>query len=113
MQIRYPRGPPNCLWTLPRTGSRIFPRGLCGNGRAAPTPGGRTPRPGEAAMDIFRGQLVDIYLTARKGDALRRYEQAEAVLGRGLVGDRYSPARRPDQEVTFIAREALEALGRE
>jgi MOSC domain-containing protein YiiM len=51
---------------------------------------------------------------------LQRIEKAEAIAGRGLVGDRYflkegtfSAKDGPDREVTLIEAEALEGLARE
>ena len=65
---------------------------------------------------MFQGQLVGIYVAATKGEALRECPQAEAVAGGGLGGDRYcrTPGNgKPDQEITLIESEALEAVARE
>jgi MOSC domain-containing protein YiiM len=69
---------------------------------------------------MFQGQLLGIYIGATKCAELCAVEQAEAVAGRGLVGDRYflhdgtfSKKAGPDREVTLIEMEALEALQRE
>jgi MOSC domain-containing protein YiiM len=69
---------------------------------------------------MFHGQLVAIYIGARKAESLARVDQAEAVVGRGLAGDRYflhegtySKKAGPDREVTLIELEALEAIRRE
>jgi MOSC domain-containing protein YiiM len=69
---------------------------------------------------MFQGQLLDIFVTERKATDLHSVDEAEAVPGRGLDGDRYfrkegsfSPKDGPDREVTLIEMEALEALGRE
>ena len=68
---------------------------------------------------MFTGQLVDIFLTDKPGTPLRSVEQAEAVPGRGLAGDRYFlkagtfSKESPDREVTLIEAEALEALGKD
>ena len=69
---------------------------------------------------MFRGQLIGIFVAARKRDDLQSLDQVEAVAGRGLFGDRYflkegsfSPKDGPDREVTLIEMEALEALARE
>jgi hypothetical protein len=62
---------------------------------------------------MFQGRLLAIYLTPRRGADLRSVEQAEAVAGRGLVGDRYflpEGKNKPDVEVTLIEQEALQAL---
>lgn len=69
---------------------------------------------------MFHGQLIGIYLGARKGKDLDSVETVEAVPGRGLTGDRYflkegtySAKDGPDREVTLIEIEALEGLERE
>lgn len=68
---------------------------------------------------MFQGQLVAIYVTDRKAVPLERVEQAQAVAGRGLAGDRYylkeGTFSKPgaDREVTLIESEAVEALARE
>ncbi len=65
---------------------------------------------------MFQGELTAIYLHGDKGEAMERAEQAEAVPGRGLTGDRYfrkEGAGNPSQEVTLVESEALEALARE
>jgi MOSC domain-containing protein YiiM len=65
---------------------------------------------------MFEGQLLAIYLHGPKGEDLRAVETAQLALGRGVEGDRYcrkDGAGKPDQEVTLIEMEALEALGRE
>lgn len=69
---------------------------------------------------MFQGELLGIYLADRKGELLRPVDQAEAVPGRGISGDRYffaqgtfSDKNGPDREVTLIEVEALEALKRE
>src|SRR5437870_9374660 len=69
---------------------------------------------------MFHGELIGIYLAQRKGTELQSVARVEAVIGRGLVGDRYflkegtfSPKDGPDREVTLIEAEALEGLARE
>ena len=62
------------------------------------------------------GRLEAIYIADRKGVELHRVETVEAAPRRGLIGDRYCRQQalaKPDQEVTLIALEALEALSRE
>ncbi len=66
---------------------------------------------------MFEGELRCIYVADRKCAELRPVDQAEAVPGRGIVGDRYflgqgtfSDKNGPDREVTLIEVEALEAL---
>jgi MOSC domain-containing protein YiiM len=64
----------------------------------------------------FEGQLLAIYLHGPKGEALHAVETANVAPGCGVAGDRYcrqGGAGKPDQEVTLIEMEALEALGRE
>jgi MOSC domain-containing protein YiiM len=69
---------------------------------------------------MFHGQLIAIYIAARKGIDLAPVAKIEAVAGRGLEGDRYflkegtfSNKDGPDREVTLIESEALEGLARE
>lgn len=65
---------------------------------------------------MFEGQLVGIFTVSRKGADLESREQAEIVAGAGLSGDRYcrqAGKGKPDQEITLIEIEALEALARE
>lgn len=65
---------------------------------------------------MFEGELVAIYLHGPKGEALNAVAVAQAMTGRGLDGDRYcrkEGAGKPDQEITLIEMEAIEALGRE
>jgi len=69
---------------------------------------------------MFQGQLVEIYIGSVKRQNLQRVEQVEAIPERGLVGDRYfrrgaesNILGSPEQEVTLIEIEALEALPRE
>lgn len=69
---------------------------------------------------MFQGQLLGIYIAAKKATALHPIDQAEAIAGQGLVGDRYflqegtfTKPGHPDREVTLIEMEAIEALGRD
>jgi MOSC domain-containing protein YiiM len=69
---------------------------------------------------MFQGELAAIYIGARKRAELRPVDEAEAVPGRGLAGDRYflqegtfTKPDSPDREVTLIELEAVEALSRE
>jgi MOSC domain-containing protein YiiM len=62
---------------------------------------------------MFQGQLVAIFLAPKFGIDLHSVDQAEAVAGRGLVSDRYFLPEgkiKPEQEITLIEAEALEAL---
>jgi MOSC domain-containing protein YiiM len=69
---------------------------------------------------MFQGNLLSIFIAARKGHDLHAIDKVEAVAGRGLVGDRYfakegtfSDKDGPDREVTLIEAEALDGLARE
>ncbi len=65
---------------------------------------------------MFLGQLVGIFLTSQKGGPLQACQQAESLTDGGLAGDRYcrrDGKGKPDQEITLIESEALEALARE
>jgi MOSC domain-containing protein YiiM len=65
---------------------------------------------------MLDGQLLAIYLHGPKGQDLHLVDSAKVSLGRGIEGDRYfrkPGAGAPDQEVTLIEMEAIEALGRE
>jgi hypothetical protein len=68
----------------------------------------------------FEGTVVSIYLAGAAGEPTRAVADADAVPGRGLVGDRYflatgfySHKPGPDRELTLIELETLEALRRE
>ena len=69
---------------------------------------------------MFRGEVVSIHITANAGTPMESPQSAEAVVGRGLEGDRYfigngywstHPGR--GREVTLIELEAIEALAQE
>jgi MOSC domain-containing protein YiiM len=69
---------------------------------------------------MFQAKLIGIFIAEKKGTDLKGVNQAQAVAGRGLVGDRYflkegtfSEKDGPDREVTLIESEALEGLARE
>jgi MOSC domain-containing protein YiiM len=69
---------------------------------------------------MFQGRLEGIYIGPHKREDLQAVDQAQALAGRGLEGDRYcrnegtfSKPGHPDREVTLIESEALEALARE
>jgi MOSC domain-containing protein YiiM len=69
---------------------------------------------------MFQGQLLSIFIAARKGRDLQAIDTVEAVAGHGLVGDRYfakegtfSDKAGPDREVTLVEVEALDGLARE
>jgi MOSC domain-containing protein YiiM len=69
---------------------------------------------------MFEGRLLSIYIAGRKCATLEQVEEAEAVPGSGLAGDRYflqqgtfSKPGSPDREITLIEMEAIEALAQE
>jgi MOSC domain-containing protein YiiM len=66
---------------------------------------------------MYQGKLLAIYITPAAGQPLQLVEQAHAVPGKGLEGDRYfletgsySDHPGPDREITLIEIEALQAL---
>jgi MOSC domain-containing protein YiiM len=71
---------------------------------------------------LFHGQLLAIAIARQAKGPMERVESVEAVAGEGLVGDRYGAGigaaqyrgrRKPENEVTLIAREAIEAANDE
>ena len=65
---------------------------------------------------MFQGKLLAIYVHGPKGEDLRGVESADVQAGRGILGDRYcrkEGAGNPDQEITLVEMEAVEALARE
>ena len=69
---------------------------------------------------MFRGEVVSIHVAGKAGTPMLSPETAEAVVGRGLEGDRYfdgsgywstHPGR--GREVTLIELESIEALAQE
>jgi MOSC domain-containing protein YiiM len=69
---------------------------------------------------MFEGRLEAIYVAFEKCAELKPTKEVQALLGRGLEGDRYcrqdgtfSKAAGPDREVTLIEMEAIEALARD
>jgi len=65
---------------------------------------------------MFQGELLAIFIAARKRGDLQAVGQVEAVPGRGLAGDRYCRQEglgNPGQEVTLIETEALDGLTRD
>jgi MOSC domain-containing protein YiiM len=65
---------------------------------------------------MFQGQLVAIFLAARNGAEPQSVDQAEAVAGCGLVGDRHfrkNGCSKVEQEMTLIESESIEALPRD
>jgi len=67
---------------------------------------------------MFEGKLLAIAIAREAKGAMENVETIEAVAEQGLVGDRYGAGigaaqfqgrRKPENEVTLIAREAIEA----
>lgn len=66
----------------------------------------------------MRGRVRAIHVAPAQGEPMERVERAAAVAGRGLEGDRYYDtegtfADRDGSDITFIEREALEAVERD
>lgn len=60
----------------------------------------------------LRGTLVDIFVTAAAGQAMRRLTEAQAIAGQGLAGDRYASGQghwqRTDAcQVTLVTEQDL------
>ncbi len=71
-------------------------------------------------MHMSEGKIVAICLAPSGAAELVQVDQVAAVPGRGLEGDRYFEGRGsfskktdPSREVTFIEKEALDAVARE
>jgi MOSC domain-containing protein YiiM len=70
---------------------------------------------------MFSGRLLAICIASDRCATLHTVEQAEALAGQGLAGDRYARQQgtyskggaSPDREVTLIEIEAIEAIQRE
>ncbi|MCI0357188.1 MAG: MOSC domain-containing protein [Planctomycetaceae bacterium] len=71
---------------------------------------------------IFDGKLLAIAIARQAKGNMENVEAIEAVAGEGLIGDRYGAGigaaqfqgrRKPENEVTLIAREAIEAANDE
>jgi MOSC domain-containing protein YiiM len=69
---------------------------------------------------MFQGQLIGIFITPAAGQLMVEINQARAVPGKGLEGDRYfqgtglySDHPGSDREVTLIEAEAIQALEQE
>ena len=69
---------------------------------------------------MFQGQLLAIHLAPTATAELQKVEQAQAIAGQGIEGDRYSIGKgtfsKPgskSQEITLIEQEAVEAAARE
>ena len=73
-------------------------------------------------MSIFEGKLLAIAIARQAKGPMEQVQAIEAVAGEGLRGDRYGAGtgaaqfkghRKPENEVTLIAREAIEAANNE
>jgi len=71
---------------------------------------------------MFQGKLLAIAVARQAKGTMENVESIQAVAGEGLVGDRYGAGigaaqfkgrRKPENEVTLIAREAIEAANDE
>ncbi len=70
---------------------------------------------------MWRGTVTAVCVAAEAGGPVTTVNQARAVPGRGLEGDRYYDDKGtfseqvpgPDGEITLIEQEAVEAIGRE
>src|SRR5882672_3743377 len=71
---------------------------------------------------MFNGRLIATALAQQATGPMERVESIEAIAGEGLRGDRYGAGvgaaqfkgrRKPENEVTLIAREAIEAANDE
>jgi MOSC domain-containing protein YiiM len=68
---------------------------------------------------MFEGKVIAINIAAAAEVPMQSVDEARAVPGRGLEGDRYFDQKgtfskpQPDRELTLIEAEAIEALKRE
>jgi len=71
---------------------------------------------------MFTGRLLAIAIAHKSKGPMERVDSIEAVAGEGLQGDRYGAGigaaqfqgrRKPENEVTLIAREAIDAANDE
>jgi MOSC domain-containing protein YiiM len=71
---------------------------------------------------MFHGKLLAIAIARQAKGTMENVEAIEAVAGEGLMGDRYGAGigaaqfqgrRKPENEVTLIAKEAIEAANDE
>ena len=61
---------------------------------------------------MFQGKLLAIYIGATKKGPMQSVACVQAVAGQALVGDRYGDLlvrKQPEQEITLIESEAIEA----
>ena len=71
---------------------------------------------------MFQGKLLSIAIARQAKGPMERVPSVDVVVGEGLLGDRYGAGvgaaqfqgrRKPENEVTLIAREAIEAANAE
>src|SRR5215213_6701482 len=61
---------------------------------------------------MFQGKLVTIFIGPTKRGPMQSVASVAAIAGKGLAGDRYGELAKtvkPEQEVTLIEREAIDA----
>lgn len=61
---------------------------------------------------MYQGNVLSINITPASGEQMRSLDEAHAVAGKGLEGDRYFDTK-PDSQVSLIAAEAIEAMERD
>ena len=69
-----------------------------------------------AAPDVPTGRVVHIFVAAQRGAPMARLDDACALAGQGLSGDRYTEAslrQSPGAQVTLIESEHIEAFARD
>jgi MOSC domain-containing protein YiiM len=77
--------------------------------------------PTRSPNKMFEGTVISINIAADAAAPMKSVDEARAVPGHGLEGDRYydnegtfsKPKPEPDRELTLIEAEAIEALRRE
>ena len=69
---------------------------------------------------MWQGTVVSLHITSAEAAPMRSLQEAHAVPGKGLEGDRYflgtgyfSPHHGPSHELTFIEVETIDALNEE
>ena len=74
----------------------------------------------DEVLMMWQGELVSIFMSPKASQLMLEVEEARAIPGKGLEGDRYfsmngTYSRKPDpgREVTLIEIESIEALGRD
>ncbi|MBV9211701.1 MAG: MOSC domain-containing protein [Acidobacteria bacterium] len=68
---------------------------------------------------MFKGNVVSIHISPAPGKPMQSVDEAHAVPGKGLEGDRYFAGqgtfwkKEPDRELTLIESEAFDGMRRE